>query len=180
MNIYEFLSRTRLPDVCPVSALLSPHCLLIIICSKEEIWPQAGDLDKSASAQPRPLLYFKCSLEYVNSALCCPQCSQWVLTAACALDGVKLLATGGYIWSLKWVWTIMYCEHRSSGCKCLSSHLYNLEQFPTAAGTLAWTQWTQTHKCGCLVTEKFYTLNFFYTNLKTNTVSKNSFRISRE
>ena len=76
INIYEFLSTTRLPDVCPVSALLSPHCLLIIICSKEEIWPQAGDLDKSASAQPRPLLYFKCSLEYVNSALCCPQCSQ--------------------------------------------------------------------------------------------------------
>ena len=77
INIYEFLSTTRLPDVCPVSALLSPHCLLIIICSKEEIWPQAGDLDKSASAQPRPLLYFKCSLEYVNSALCCPQCSAY-------------------------------------------------------------------------------------------------------
>ena len=75
INIYEFLSTTRLPDVCPVSALLSPHCLLIIICSKEEIWPQAGDLDKYASAQP--LLYFKCSLEYVNSALCCPQCSAY-------------------------------------------------------------------------------------------------------
>ena len=151
INIYEFLSTTRLPDVCPVSALLSPHCLLIIICSKEEIWPQAGDLDKSASAQPRPLLYFKCSLEYVNSALCCPQCS-----AYCCLCTRWSQAAGHWRLHLEpeaWVWTIMYCEHRSSGCKCLSSHLYNLEQFPTAAGTLAWTQWTQTHKCGCLVTE---------------------------